>query len=347
MSSSQPLGESSSEPPVISFLMTVHGTESYLPAAVASVLAQTVPGWELVMVDNGRSDAVLEAMQRYTSDARIRLVRQENRGYAGGVTAAAAAASGGVFTVLDSDDLVMPTFVETMTGLLKDHAEIDAVGCDAHLFLDGDDRAYTSYFRSIGRKGPRGTGRQLLLRDVLRGTVPFYAGAVRRRAWEECGGYAAAASDVEEDVLLWLRLAASNRVWLLPDRLARCRVRRDSLSRNPSRIDDFEQRLINTFHSFAEASPTAEARKQVQFPVRRIAHHRSLRRARDALRAGDVDAARHHAVEAFRERATLRAGLVVASLRLAPRALATVHPLKQRAGEVRRRTTARLRSQGP
>ena len=59
---------------------------------------------------------------------------------------------------------------------------------------------------------------------------------------------------MEEDVLLWLRLAAAGEVWAVPDRLARCRIRPDSLSRDPQKVDDFERRLINTFVRFAEAS---------------------------------------------------------------------------------------------
>ncbi len=327
--------------------MTVHGTESYLPEAIASVMAQTDPDWELVVVDNGGSDAVLAVMEEHLADDRVRLVRQENRGYAGGVSAAAAAASGEYVTVLDSDDMVMPTFVETMAGRLRRHVEVDAVGCDAHLFLDGEDRAYTSHFRSIGHRGPRRGARRLTLRDVLGGTMPFYAGAIRRSAWDACGGYDVARSDVEEDVLLWLRLAAACEVWVRPEKLARCRVRPDSLSRDPEKVEAFDQRMIDTFRRFAASSEDERARAVVEGPIRRMEQYRSIRRARAALASHDVDEARRHAAAAFRKRRTVRTGLIVACLRVMPGALHAIHPLKQRAEEGRRRLTARLRPQGP
>ena len=79
--------------PLVSFLTTVYGTEDYLSATIESVLAQTSPDWEMVIVDNGLSPSVVEIVSRYAHDGRIRLIRQENRGYRGGVTAAAEAAT--------------------------------------------------------------------------------------------------------------------------------------------------------------------------------------------------------------------------------------------------------------
>src|ERR1700744_3286242 len=103
---------------------------------IESVLAQTSPDWELVIVDTGISPAVVEIVSRYVHDGRIRLIRQENRGYRGGVTAAAEAASGRYLSVLDSDDKIMPSFVSVMAGVIAAEPGIDAVGCDAVQFDD-------------------------------------------------------------------------------------------------------------------------------------------------------------------------------------------------------------------
>jgi len=45
--------------PLVSFLTTVYGTEDYLSATIESVLAQTSPDWEMVVVDNGLSPSVV------------------------------------------------------------------------------------------------------------------------------------------------------------------------------------------------------------------------------------------------------------------------------------------------
>ena len=50
--------------PLVSFLTTVYGTEDYLSATIESVLAQTSPDWEMVVVDNGMSAEIGRASCR-------------------------------------------------------------------------------------------------------------------------------------------------------------------------------------------------------------------------------------------------------------------------------------------
>ena len=67
--------------------------------------------------------------------------------------------------------------------------------------------------------------------------------------------------------------------------------------------------------------------------LRRLRYHSSLRRARSALLAGDVQAARTAARDAFQQQRTLRAAAVFAGLRLSPGLLAAIHPAKNRVAE--------------
>ncbi len=98
--------------PFLSFLMTAYGTERFVAATIESVLSQTRTDWELIAVDNGGSDEMAEIIGRYTADPRIVLVRQENKGIRGGVTAAADAATGRFLCVLNSDDMLLPDYCE-------------------------------------------------------------------------------------------------------------------------------------------------------------------------------------------------------------------------------------------
>ena len=100
---------------------------------------------------------------------------------------------------------------------------MDAVGCDAYMVLDGDNRpSRRSYLQSIDCRPPAQGGDVLAVEEVLGGRVPYYTGAIRQEAWQAVGGYE---SGVESDVLIWLRLARDFEVWLLPNRLGWCRVR--------------------------------------------------------------------------------------------------------------------------
>jgi glycosyltransferase involved in cell wall biosynthesis len=329
--------------PRLSFLTPAYRTEEYLPATVSSVLAQTDPAWELVVVDNGNSDEIASIVRSFADDPRVRLVRQENQGYRGGVMAAAAVARGDYFCVLDSDDEVMPEFTATVLGFLEAHPSVDAVGCDAHLVLDGDERpSLRSYLQSIGSRPPAEGGDVLTVEDVLGGRVPYYTGAISKQAWRAVGGYDPGVDDVDESVLIWLRLARDFDVRLLPDKLARYRVRDRSLSRDPDKVEDFESSLIRTFEVFAEKSGDPGHQRIAQEPVRRLRYHQALRRARWAFVDGDIEAARRLARDARAQRATLRVGAVLLLLHLPPGLLGRLYPLKQRLAEGGHRARQRI-----
>ena len=53
--------------PLFSILSSVYRTEPYLAATIESVLAQTMADWELIVVDNGMSDAVVQIVERYSA----------------------------------------------------------------------------------------------------------------------------------------------------------------------------------------------------------------------------------------------------------------------------------------
>jgi glycosyltransferase involved in cell wall biosynthesis len=329
--------------PRLSFLTPAYRTEEYLAGTIASVLAQTSPAWELVVVDNGNADTIASIVGSFSHDERVRLVRQENRGYRGGVMAAAAVARGDYLCVLDSDDEVVPEFAATVLDHLDAHPSVAAVGCDAHLVLDEDGRpSLRSYLQSIGSPTPAEDGDVLTVEDVLAGRVPYYTGAIERGAWRAVGGYEPGVGDVDESVLIWLRLARDFEVHLLPDKLARYRVRDRSLSRDPDKVEGFEGSLIRTFEVFAEQSGDPRHLAIAQAPVRRLRYRRALRHARWAFVDGDVQAARRLVREAHAQRAGLRTAALLVLLHLPTGLLTRLHPLKQRLAEGGHRARQRI-----
>lgn len=89
--------------PLISVVMPVYNVERYVAAAVCSVLDQTVPDLELILVDDGSTDGSGEICRSY-HDRRIRIVRQENRGLAAARNAGIRHARGFFIAFLDADD---------------------------------------------------------------------------------------------------------------------------------------------------------------------------------------------------------------------------------------------------
>jgi GT2 family glycosyltransferase len=334
--------------PLVSFLTSAYQTERYVGETIESVLAQTRGDWQLIVVDNGNSDEMARIVSNYTSDPRITLIRQENKGIGGGLSAAANAADGRYLCPLHSDDALDPHYCERIGALTEDDPGIDAIGCNAVLFWDpdADDRQKArEYFAAIGRKTTPDPSRAVSFTELLDEGVPPYAGAIRREAWVAHGGFEPSA-DVEADVALWLRLAAAGYdVRILPDKLVRIRVRPDSHSHDQANIDAFEERLQRAFLLVGRDQGLSESAMAATGMLRRLRYIIPLRRARSALLAGDVQGARTAARDAFRQQRTVRAAAVYAGLRLSPGLLAAIHPAKNRIQNALRRALSRMSGQ--
>lgn len=329
--------------PFISFLTTAYRTEEYVGETIESVLAQTRGDWELIVVDNGNSDEMAGVVGHYLSDPRIRLIRQANKGYVGGVSAAAAVAVGRYLCVLDSDDAVEPHYCERVGALIDADPRIDAVGCGAQQFQDPDDgQRPREFFAFTGRKARPDPTRPATMTELLDEGVPPYAGTIRRDAWDALGGYESP-PDVEPDVALWLDLVGSGRdVRILPDSLIRTRSRAVSLSKDPAHVDAFDERMQRAYVSAARAHGLSEQTVSTARMLRRLRYHRSLRTARSALLAGDIRTARVAVREAFRQQCTLRAFVALCGVHTSPRLLASIHPAKNRLVDASRRAQYQL-----
>ena len=131
--------------------------------------------------------------------------------------------------------------------------------------------------------------------------------------------------------MIWLRLVQQGDVRLIDAPLGWYRIRANSLSRDPAKVEAFEHALITAFARTAESTASAGDRVLVEQTVARLKYHQELRRARWALLDGDPKLARRHARLAFTHNPGLRPGLVVASLTISPALLQRLHPYKQRA----------------
>lgn len=308
--------------PAFSFLTTAYRSEGTLPDTIASVLAQTRADWELIVVDNGPSDAVAAVVEPHLADPRIRLVRQQNSGPVGGVMAAAAVATGRYVVVLNSDDAILPTFCEVTGRILDAGPGIAAVTCDA--FVSRPDRprsGRTSYLRNAGMRRRPNAQARLLLSEIIDGPCPYYCAPVRRSVWDEVGGLATDTPKVD-DLDFWLRVvSAGHDVRMIPDRLAVFRLESGSVSRpsDPSGQDEFDAQRERTLRRAAESTGNPadlDAFRRVQ---RRIDYQRALRRGRSALTDGDVENARREFRSALALGRSARAVLTVAALAVAPR----------------------------
>ena len=115
--------------PRVSVLMAAYNCAAYLDEAIDSVLAQTMPDLELILIDDGSTDQSPAIMARYAEqDARVLVYRQENQGIGGATNQALQLARAPYVAILDSDDAMLPERLVMQADYLDQHADIAAVG---------------------------------------------------------------------------------------------------------------------------------------------------------------------------------------------------------------------------
>jgi glycosyltransferase involved in cell wall biosynthesis len=108
---------------LVSVVIPCFGQSHYLSEAIESVLGQTYPHLEVLVVDDSSPDNASEVAGRYPG---VRCLRCENRGMAGARNFGIRNTGGDFLVFLDADDRLMPTAIETGVNLLREHDEAAA-----------------------------------------------------------------------------------------------------------------------------------------------------------------------------------------------------------------------------
>jgi glycosyltransferase involved in cell wall biosynthesis len=104
--------------PLFSFLMPVKNVERYIQEALESLRAQTFRDWELIVIDDGSSDATWELILATAGrDGRIQLVRNPGTGQTQALNFGYGRASGRYIKFIDGDDILTPSFSKHLDSL--------------------------------------------------------------------------------------------------------------------------------------------------------------------------------------------------------------------------------------
>jgi glycosyltransferase involved in cell wall biosynthesis len=225
-----------SRAPAVSVIMPCLDMERYIRDSIDSVLAQTYASWELLVVDDGSTDASRGIAGEYARrDSRIRVLRQE-----GGSRGASAArnlglrhAHGEFIALLDADDVWLPNKLEDQLELLQAHPGIDVLyGRTLWWYSWAESPAEADMLPQLGVR-PRPTDGAALLEKMIRNAaaVPTTCSVLLRRdAVEATGGFEDEFRYIYTDQVFFAKLLL--RTTALPvDRCwDRYRRRRDSSS---------------------------------------------------------------------------------------------------------------------
>ena len=187
--------------PLVSAILPVFNREGSVARAIESVLGQTYSRVELIIVDDGSTDATASVLARYAGRATI--LTQENGGAYKARNLALRHASGSLVAFIDSDDSWRPDRLERQVPLLR-RSEVGLIFGDVRILTRPDNELETAV-RTAFTINPPHRGR--VARDLVRANfVPTSAVLVRRACLERWGGFSEE-SRLSADYLAWFRIA--------------------------------------------------------------------------------------------------------------------------------------------
>lgn len=192
------------ETPLVSIVTPSYNQAQFLPATIESVLGQSYPNIEYIIIDGGSVDGSIDIIQRY-SDQLAFWVSQPDQGQTDAINKGFNHANGIVLAYLNSDDTLEPQAVTEAVSFLLDHPEIGMVYGDAN-FIDPRGRV-------IGRFPAAQTNYQRLRRGYVH--IPQAAAFWRAQLWHQVAPLDTSIY-FAMDYDLWLRLARISRLHYHP-----------------------------------------------------------------------------------------------------------------------------------
>ena len=204
----------------VSAVIPTHNNADMVTEAVESVLAQTYPEREVIVVDDGSTDDTTSRLSRFGE--KVTVIRQEHKGPAVARNAGIRAARGEWVAFLDSDDLWLPEKLNRCVEVLREHPAVGVVYTALRIHEMDTGRRYVLPQYTLSGK----MARELFVecRGVNTSTL-----VVRRSCLERIGGF-----DEElfraQDWDLMIRLAEEFEYARVPEILTERRLHARSLS---------------------------------------------------------------------------------------------------------------------
>jgi glycosyltransferase involved in cell wall biosynthesis len=202
---------------LVSIVLPVYNQAHYLPTSLESVLAQTYPHYELIVVDDGSTDATADVLVDYQQRYAFTVITQENHGLPCALNAGFAQARGDYLTWTSSDNVMLPDMLAVLVQALGEDPSVGLVYADRYLMDEGG--------RDLGRFNTPDYDPYLLLHANLVHCCFLY----RRECMARVGGY-----DPEfiygEDWEYWIRISQYSRMKHVPQALYRYRLHSTSMT---------------------------------------------------------------------------------------------------------------------
>ncbi len=184
-------------PPLVSVIMPAFNSARFVAQAIESVLAQTYPSFELIVINDGSTDETEQILVPY--EHQIRLIHQPNQGASVARNTGIQAAQGKYILFVDADDIIPAHKLVTQVALLEANPDLGLV-YSGWQYVTEDGLHITGEIRP-GKEGN-------LLKDLLlRRFFCVIGSPLVRREWLDKVGFFDPSLALAEDTDLWTRLA--------------------------------------------------------------------------------------------------------------------------------------------
>jgi glycosyltransferase involved in cell wall biosynthesis len=218
---------------LITAVIPLYNGAPFIAEALQSVLAQTAPPDEIIVVDDGSTDGGAAIVERMAQDYPIRLLRKENGGQSSARNHGVRHAHGDLIAFLDQDDLWYPHHLEALVKPFTEERPIRLGWSYSNLDrIDKDGTIVTRFFLDeVGIAHPKLTLAQCLGQNMF--ILPS-ASLISRQAFMAAGGFDEALSGYEDDDL-FLRLFRNGYANVyINEPLSQWRIHHESASYAPS-----------------------------------------------------------------------------------------------------------------
>lgn len=270
-----PEGSRRMSSPRISVAMPAYQAEPWIGEALESVLDQSAPPDEVVVVDDGSTDATPDVARSFGEPVRV--VRQQNTGPSGAYNRAFLESTSEYVAMCPADDLWEPRKLELQRAVLAEHPEVDVAFAGAR-FFGLEEREF---------EGPAGEGvlnPRSFFSDMYRtDLVPTPSAVIRRDLWDRLGRFR---EDLAcEDYEFWLRALRERAVFYFdPRMLVRLRQHGGNFSSQALRMWEMNHRIHSEYAADLEDAQLAD--EVLARDLRTIGRCRlGLSRAKSARRA--------------------------------------------------------------
>jgi alpha-1,3-rhamnosyltransferase len=190
--------------PLVTVVVACYNHGPYIEECLTSILAQTYPRVELLVIDDGSSDDSAERIRRLQAIHGFDFIVQDNRGLTATLNAAFARARGEFLVPFGSDDVMLPERLSIQVDYMAAHPEVGICGGNMEL-MRSDGTLFPD--REQNRDVPY---RSLSFDDIFlerKPCVPAPTLLIRREAFEAVGGFDPGIR--LEDLYIQLKIARS------------------------------------------------------------------------------------------------------------------------------------------